>query len=113
MLDHAKDASVVPSAPGYDPRRLEAHAQAFKQMRDLILADEEVKKHLKALAILVNKQDAWPRDLNYGTILEASGIPTLYDRFAEVQVSIMTNGCSALYGENVAAAAEWMGKHAR
>lgn len=113
LLDHVRDASKPPPAPGYDAQRLRAHRDAFKQMRDLILADDDVKKHLKAVAILVNKQDAWPRDLNYGTILEASGIPALYDRFAEVQVSIMSNGCSALYGENVAAAAEWMVKHAR
>jgi signal recognition particle receptor subunit beta len=113
MLDHAKDATAPLPESGFDRTRLKAHAEAFRQMRELILDNDDVKGHLHAISVLVNKQDRWPRDLNYGRILDESGIPKLYDRFAEIDVSITANGCSALHGENVTAVAEWMVKHAR
>lgn len=109
MLDHALDETP---AQGFDPERLKEHYVAFEHVRDLVFNDQEVMNALQALLILVNKSDAWPESMDYGDILDASRIPELYDRFAELDhMRRRSQGCSALHGSNIRPSLAWMVKN--
>jgi len=112
MLDNVEDTARGVPAAGYDPARLAEHYQAFKHLSDLIFNRADVADNLQALLVLVNKRDSWPAGLQYGDIMEASGINALMPRFNELtHCRPRVQSCSALYGANVQGSMAWMAKN--
>lgn len=108
MFDHRANVDEGGST-SFDSERLKEHYEAFEYLRDLILSNEEVRKKLRGILVLANKEDAWPRELTHHKLLKESRISSLFDRFAELpDVTIRTNHCSALQGSNVYEEIRWI-----
>lgn len=112
MLDNVEDTARGVPAAGYDPARLAEHYQAFSHLSNLIFNRADVADNLQALLVLVNKSDSWPAGLQYGDIMEASGLYKLTARFNQLKhCRLRDQPCSALHGRNVQGSMAWMAKN--
>jgi GTPase SAR1 family protein len=102
LVDHDAGPDAV-ADPGYTPERMAEHAQAFRDMRDIVLGHAEVSENLRSVLVLVNKYDVWHHQLSYGAINKHTGI---YDLVAPLntgpaRTSVRYDYCSAYTGVNV------------
>lgn len=108
LLDNVADTSKIPTL-GYDPKRLVEHKIAFEHLVELLVKHKEVSKELKAMAIVVNKSDSFPRDLTYGRLLKETGISTTINQYVELHKCKSTStDCSAIHGSNVKEIMRWL-----
>ncbi|MFN0201916.1 MAG: ADP-ribosylation factor-like protein, partial [Bacteroidia bacterium] len=108
LLDNVADTSKIPSS-GYDPKRLKEHKQAFEHLIQLLIKHKDVSKELRAMAIVVNKSDSFPRDLTYGKLIKETDISTYLNQYVELNKCKSTAAeCSALHGSNVKEIMRWL-----
>ena len=110
LIDHAKGKPA--SQKEVDLDRAKSHYDAFAHLAQLIFDNPEVTGALRALAVVVNKIDALPSEIQgYGEVYERSGLNRQILRFDPLENCRTTVfGCSALYGTQVMPMVEWMVK---
>jgi broad-specificity NMP kinase len=106
MLDHAMDGQELDKR-GVNADRMNEHREAFSEFCTIVQANSEIRKSLRALAIMANKSDVWPRHLTYGQLLQHSGVS---DKLRDLKEGLSTHSAStsAKYGQGIRPTVEWI-----
>jgi hypothetical protein len=108
MLDHALEEQPLDER-GVNAEPTAEHEAAFAEFDAVLSSNSDVKGALRALVLMANKSDLWPRQLTYGKLLQHSGVAS---RLKEVKEGISTYGdqTSAKYGNGIRPAVDWLAR---